>query len=276
MIDVEPYRIAPGSTLDLRDRPTRDDGGISKKKGKKAFKKLSKRLVDLQELLYARQARGLLVIFQAMDAGGKDSTTRHVFRKLDPAGVRVKSFKKPSQRERLHDFLWRIHMHAPRRGYIAIFNRSQYEDVVAVRVRQLQPDQAWQGRFEHINAFERLLAEERTIVLKFFLHISEQYQKERLQRRLARPDKHWKFNPKDLDDRDRWDQFMQAYSEAIRRCSTAAAPWYVVPAERRWFRDLVVMQAVVDRLEALRMSYAEPDFDPATIEIHGTGTRHEA
>lgn len=267
MIDVQPYRIPAGSALDLREIPTREDGGISKKDGKKALKQLSKRLVDLQELLYARKERGLLVIFQAMDAGGKDSTTRHVFRKLDPAGVRVKSFKQPSQRERRHDFLWRIHMHTPRRGYMAIFNRSHYEDVVAVRVRQLQPPEAWQDRFEHINAFERLLASERTIVLKFFLHISKQYQKERLQRRLDRTDKHWKFNPKDLVDRDRWDQFMQAYSEAIRRCSTAAAPWHVVPAERRWYRDLVVMQTVVDRLESLRMSYPEPDFDPADVEI---------
>jgi PPK2 family polyphosphate:nucleotide phosphotransferase len=238
-----------------------------KKEGKKAVKKLSKRLIDLQELLYARQARGLLVIFQAMDAGGKDSTTRRAFRKLNPAGVRVKSFKSPSNREKLHDFLWRIHQHTPRRGYIAIFNRSQYEDVVVVRVRQLAPPEVWQRRFDHINAFEQLLTEEGTIVLKFFLHISKGYQEERLQRRLDRPDKRWKFDPDDLDDRCRWDQFMQAYSEAIERCSTDAAPWYVVPAERRWFRDLVVMQTVVDRLESLRMSYPEPDYDPGRIEI---------
>ncbi|MFO7901030.1 MAG: polyphosphate kinase 2 family protein [Pirellulaceae bacterium] len=267
MLDTKPYRVAPGSAVDLRERSTRDDGGFGKKEGKKAVKKLSKRLIELQELLYARQARGLLVIFQAMDAGGKDSTTRRVFRKLNPAGVRVKSFKSPSQRERLHDFLWRIHQHTPRRGYIAIFNRSQYEDVVAVRVRQLAPPEAWQGRFEHINAFERLLADGGTIVLKFFLHISKDYQKERLQRRLDRPDKHWKFDPGDLDDRRRWDQFTEAYSEAIQRCSTDHAPWYVVPAERRWFRDLVVMQTIVDKLQSLRMSYPEPDFNPATIEI---------
>jgi PPK2 family polyphosphate:nucleotide phosphotransferase len=267
MIDTEPYRIAPGSVIDLRETPTRDDGGLDKKEGKTAVKKLSKRLVDLQELLYARQARGLLVIFQAMDAGGKDSTTLRVFRKLNPAGMRVKSFKAPSDRERLQDFLWRIHQHTPRRGYIAIFNRSQYEDVVAVRVRQLVPPEVWQRRFEHINAFERLLADEGTTVLKFFLHISESYQKERLQRRVERPDKHWKFDPSDLDDRRRWDQFMQAYSEAIERCSTDPAPWYVVPAERRWFRDLVVIQTVVDKLDSLRMSYPEADFDPAKIEI---------
>ncbi len=267
MFDTEPFCVAPGSVIDLRGRPTRDDGGFGKKEGKKAVKTLSKRLIDLQELLYARRASGLLVIFQAMDAGGKDSTTRRVFRKLDPAGVRVKSFKSPSDRERRHDFLWRIHQHTPRRGYIAIFNRSHYEDVVAVRVRQLAPPEVWQGRFEHINAFERLLADEGTIVLKFFLHISEGYQKDRLQRRLDRPDKHWKFDPADLDDRGRWDQFMEAYSESIQRCSTNHAPWYVVPAERRWFRDMVVMQTIVDKLQSLRMSYPEPDFDPAKIDI---------
>lgn len=267
MIDVQKYRIVPGAAIDLRETSAREDGGISKKKGKKALKKLSKRLAELQELLYARQERGLLVIFQAMDAGGKDSTTRRVFRKLDPAGVRVKSFSQPTPRERSHDFLWRIHAHTPRRGYLAIFNRSHYEDVVAVRVRELQPPDVWQGRFEHINAFERLLASEHTIILKFFLHVSKQYQKERLERRLTRPDKRWKFHPKDLDDRERWDEFINAYSEAICRCTTAAAPWHVVPAERRWFRDLVVMQTVVDKLQSLEMSYPEPDFDPAAVEI---------
>jgi len=267
MLDTDPFRVAPGSVVDLGERPTRDDGGLGKKEGKTAVKELSKRLIDLQELLYARQARGLLGIFQAMDAGGKDSTTRRVFRKLNPAGMRVKSFKSPTQREGLHDFLWRIHQHTPRRGYIAIFNRSQYEDVVAVRVRRLASLEVWQRRFEHINAFERLLADEGTIVLKFFLHISQGYQKERLQRRLDRPDKHWKFDPGDLDDRRRWDQFMEAYSEAIERCSTDHSPWYVVPGERRWFRDLVVMQTVVDKLDALRMDYPEPNFDPAKIEI---------
>ncbi len=209
-IDTRPYYIAPGSLVDLRKLPTRDDGGLDKKEGKDAVHELSKRLIDLQELLYARQSRGLLVVFQAMDAGGKDSTTRRVFRKLNPASVRGKSFKSPSQRERLHDFLWRIHQHAPRKGYIAVFNRSQYEDVVAVRVRGLQPPEVWQSRFEHINAFERLLVSEGTVVLKFYLHISKDYQKERLQRRLDRPDKHWKFDPGDLDDRQQWGDYMEA------------------------------------------------------------------
>lgn len=267
MIDTQRYRIAPDSAVDLHDRPTREDGGLEKEAGKRTNVRLSERLVDLQELLYARQARGLLVIFQAMDAGGKDSTTRRVFRNLNPAGVRVKSFKAPSERERLHDFLWRIHTHTPRRGYIAIFNRSHYEDVVAVRVRELQPPELWRQRFDHINAFERMLVAEGTIVLKFFLHISKAYQKQRLQRRLDRPDKHWKFDPGDLDDRQRWDRFMAAYGEAIARCSSETAPWYVVPAERRWFRDLVVKQTIVDALESLQMTYPEPDFDPAAITI---------
>lgn len=267
MIDTEPYRISPGSLVDLTNISTREDGGFEKKKGKEAVHELTKHLVSLQELLYAQRKKSLLVIFQAMDAGGKDSTTRRVFRKLNPSSLRVKSFKSPSEREQLHDFLWRIHQHTPRKGHISIFNRSQYEDVVAVRVRELQSAAVWQGRFEHINAFERLLTSEDTIVLKFFLHISKSYQKERLQRRLDRPDKHWKFAPSDLDDREHWGDYMEAYSDTIERCSTENSPWYVVPAERRWYRDLVVLQTVVNALESLQMSYPKPDFDPNTIEI---------
>jgi PPK2 family polyphosphate:nucleotide phosphotransferase len=267
MIDTEPYRISPKSIIDLRNISTRENGGLQKKQGKKAVHELTKRLVSLQELLYAQRKKSLLVIFQAMDAGGKDSTTRRVFRQLNPSSVRVKSFKTPSEREQLQDFLWRIHQHAPRKGYISIFNRSQYEDVVAVRVRELQSPAIWQGRFEHINAFEQLLTSEGTIVLKFFLHISKRYQKERLQRRLDRPDKHWKFSPSDLDDRERWDDYMAAYSETIEKCTSQNAPWYVVPSERRWYRDLLVLQTVVNALESLHMSYPKPDFDPSTIEI---------
>jgi len=254
MIDIEPYHISPGSLIELQDIATRENGGLSKKEGKKAIHALSKRLVTLQELLYAQKKNSLLVIFQAMDAGGKDSTTRRVFSKLDPSGIKVKSFKKPTQREQLQDFLWRIHQHAPRKGHISVFNRSQYEDVVAARVREIHPPAIWQGRFEHINTFERLMTSEGTVVLKFFLHISKDYQKERLQRRLDRPDKHWKFEPSDLKDRERWGDFMQAYSEAIERCSSNDAPWYVVPAERRWYRDLIVLQTIVNALESQQMS----------------------
>lgn len=266
-MNIEPCRIPPGSELDLREVSTRVSGSMKVEKVKDEFARLSERLAELQELLFAWGERGLLVVFQAMDAGGKDSTIRHVFRSLDPAGLHVKSFKVPTPRERRHDFLWRIHAHVPPQGTIAVFNRSHYEDVVAVRVRELVEPHVWRGRIDHINAFERLLVDEGTVVLKFFLHISKAYQKERLERRLARPEKRWKFEPDDLADRARWDDYLEAYSEAIRRSSTETAPWYVVPAEDRPLRDLVVLQAVVDRLEALPMRYPEVTFDPSTIEI---------
>lgn len=255
------------SRVDLNCIATRENGGLSKKAGKKAIDKLSKRLVNLQELLYAEKKQSLLIVFQAMDAGGKDSTTRRVFWRLDPSGIKVKSFKAPTRREHLQDFLWRIHQNTPRKGHISIFNRSQYEDVVAARVRELQPQSLWQGRFEHINAFERLLTSEGTVVLKFFLHISKDYQKERLQRRLDRPDKHWKFAPSDLKDREHWDNYMQAYSEAIEHCSNSNAPWYIVPAERRWYRDLVVLQTIVNALDSLHMNYPKANFVASDIKI---------
>ena len=267
MIDTNTYQIGPGSIVNLYDIATRDNGGLEKKDGKKAVHELIKRLVKLQELLYAQQTKSLLVIFQAMDAGGKDSTTRRVFHKVNPSAMRVKSFKSPSQREQSQDFLWRIHQHVPQKGHIGVFNRSHYEDVVAVRVRNIHPKQVWQNRFEHINAFERLLTDEGTIVLKFFLHISKDYQKKRLQRRLDRPDKHWKFDPSDLQDRKRWNDFMQAYGETIERCSSKNAPWHVVPAERRWYRDLIVLQTIVENLESLAMTFPEPNFEPSSIEI---------
>ncbi len=267
MINIEPYQISPGSSVKLQDIPTRENGGLTKKEGKKTVKTLSKRLVDLQELLYAKKKNSLLVVFQAMDAGGKDSTTRRVFWRLDPSGIHVKSFKAPTQREKRQDFLWRIHQHTPRNGHICVFNRSHYEDVVAARVRKIQPSFVCQNRFEHINSFERLLTSEGTIVLKFFLHISKGYQKERLQRRLNRPDKHWKFEQSDLKDRDNWDDYMHAYSSAIEHCSSTYAPWFIVPAERRWYRDLVVLQTIVKALDSLQMNFPKPNFDKSDIEI---------
>lgn len=269
MIDVEPFRIAPGTAVDLHQWPTSVSEDLPKKKVDKKFRQLSRQLVDLQKLLFANQKHALLVIFQAMDAGGKDSTIRHVFRQVDPAGVRVRNFGQPSLRESQHDFLWRIHMHTPPRGMIAVFNRSHYEDVVAVRVRKLQPEPIWKNRFRHICAFERLLTDEHTLVLKFFLHISPEYQRERLERRLARADKQWKFDPSDLDDRRQWDAFQEAYSEAIERTSTATAPWYIIPAERRRLRDLLVLQVVVDHLRQLHMSYPAASLDTASLSISG-------
>ncbi len=261
------YRIEPGTQVDLDARASRDDGGLDKDEGKDRFKALRKRLVELQELLYAEDKHSLLVVFQAMDAGGKDSTIRHVFGRVNPQGCRVASFKSPSTLEGAHDFLWRIHDQVPKRGMIRVFNRSHYEDVLIVRVKGFVPESVWSRRYEHINNFEKLLADEGTHILKFYLHISKDYQRERLQRRLDRPDKHWKFNPDDLSERQRWDAYRVAFEDAIGRCATGHAPWYVVPSERRWFRDLLVAQVIVDKLESLDMRYPEPTFDPEEIEI---------
>lgn len=253
--------------VNLASLPTRADGGLEKEAGKRERAQLLERLSELQELLYAGREHALLVVLQAMDAAGKDSTTRRVFGTLNPRGCRVASFKAPSDEELAHDFLWRVHAHTPPRGSIAIFNRSHYEDVLVVRVRNLVPEERWRRRYDHIVAFERLLADEGTIVLKFYLHIGPDYQKERFERRLRRPDKHWKFNPKDLDDRALWTDYRAAYEEALERTSADHAPWYVIPAERRWYRDVLIARTVVRHLEALDMGYPKPDFDPDAIEI---------
>ena len=218
---------------------------------------------DLQERLYAESRRSVLLVLQAMDTAGKDSSIREVTDGLNPQGCRVWSFKAPSSEERAHDFLWRVHARAPKQGMIAIFNRSHYEDVLIARVKNLAPPDLIEARYGHINAFERLLADHGTRIVKVMLHVSKEYQLERLKRRLERPDKHWKFNPADLAERERWDAYMRAYEVAMERCSTDYAPWYVVPAERRWFRDLVLTQLLRETLEDMDPQYPAPAFDPA-------------
>lgn len=267
MVSPKRYRVCPGDKVRLAERRSRDDGGMDKVKGREQFFALRRRLVELQELLYAESRRALLVVFQAMDTAGKDSTIRSVFGPVNPQGCRVESFKAPSSLELAHDYLWRVHAVTPRRGHFTVFNRSHYEDVLIVRVRNLVPEERWRARYDHINAFERLLHDEGTVIVKFFLHISKEYQKLRLQRRLDRPDKHWKFSPDDLAERKRWGDYQEAYEAALSRCSSEWAPWYIVPAERRWFRNLLVTRILVDTLESLDMKYPEPTFDPTTITI---------
>ncbi len=266
-VDTEQFRVVPGSKVRLADHSTRENGGLTRDEGKRALGKLTRRMEELQEILYAEGRHSLLIVLQAMDAGGKDSTIRSVFGPLNPQGCRVTGFKAPSAEERAHDYLWRVHAKAPRRGLIRVFNRSHYEDVLIVRVKNLVRKSVWKRRYRHINDFERLLTDEGTTIRKFYLHISPEYQKERFQRRLDRPDKNWKFNPDDLKERALWPAYQAAFEEALSRCSEPAAPWYVVPAERRWFRDLLVAQVVVEALESLDMSYPEPDFDPGEIVI---------
>lgn len=213
------------------------------------------KLVELQELLYASKKHGLLIVLQGSDASGKDGTIRHVMDAFNPQGCYVTSFKSPTPIELAHDFLWRIHLHVPARGEIVIFNRSHYEDVLIVRVENLVPEEIWKARYDHINNFERLLVGEGTVVLKFYLHISEDEQKERFQQRLEDPTKYWKFNLEDVEKRKKWKDYVKAYEEALTRCNTPWAPWHIVPANRKWYRNLVVSQVLVKALEKLDMKY---------------------
>ncbi len=263
----ETHRVRAGRRVDVTNLPTRYDGPITKEQGQAAFARLSAELVGLQETLYAEGKRSLLVVLQAMDAAGKDSTVRHVFGPINPAGCRVTSFKAPSKEELAHDYLWRVHDHAPARGHVAVFNRSHYEELLIARVRGFASKNVWKRRYEHINAFEKTLTDEGTAVIKFMIHISKDYQKERLQRRLDRPDKHWKFNPEDLAERARWNDYMQAFSDVVSKCSPDHAPWYVIPSERRWYRNLAITKVLVDRLKQMDPQMPAPTFDPTTIVI---------
>ena len=255
------YRVVPGkkfslSSFDANDASLVPDG---KKEGEEIVEKLSQRLDELQDLLYAAHDRALLVVLQGMDTAGKDGAIRKVFHSMDPLGIRAVSFGVPSAEELDHDFLWRVHRHAPRKGEVVIFNRSHYEDVLAVRVRQLAPEKVWRKRYDQINDFERLLVESGTTIVKFFLHIDAEEQRERLQKRIDDPAKRWKFRHGDLDDRKLWKEYTAAYEEALSKTSTEHAPWYVVPANRKWYRNVVVSQILVDTLESLNLRYPEPE-----------------
>lgn len=231
------------------------------------FLELQKQLQEQQKLLYAQNAHRLLVVIQAMDTGGKDGCIKNVFSSIDPQGLRVCSFKKPTEEELAHDFLWRIHSKVPKRGEIVIFNRSHYEDVIAVRVKKIFSDAVWKRRTNQIIDFERMLAEEGTTIVKIFLHISKDEQKRRLESRLANPEKHWKLNPDDLSDRALWDHFMKAYGDVISQTSSDVAPWYVVPADRKWYRNLCVARIVLDTMKGLKMRMPDPAWNPKEIVI---------
>jgi len=237
-----------------------------KKDAEKVFDKLNTQLEALQELLYADGRHKLLIVLQGMDTSGKDGTIRHIFDRTNPIGVKVASFKKPSSLELSHDYLWRVHSQVPGKGEITIFNRSHYEDVLIVRVDGLVPEPRWSKRYKHIVDFEQMLADEGTTILKFFLHISKDEQKGRLEDRLADAEKRWKFDPNDLAVRTKWDSYQHAYEEALRLTSTAVAPWFVVPANKKWYRNLVITQVIIDALERLNLKHpAPPDLDGLVI-----------
>jgi PPK2 family polyphosphate:nucleotide phosphotransferase len=268
MID-SPYLVVPGEKLRLKDRATDETGPFADKQdGKKATDANLEALDELQERLYAESKHALLVVLQAMDTGGKDGTIEHVFSAVDPQGCSVTSFRAPTPLELAHDYLWRIHQVVPPKGMIGILNRSHYESVLVERVKNLVPREVWSRRYKHINDFERLLAEEGVTIVKLFLHISKGEQKRRLEARLADPKKQWKFNPNDLKERGRWDDYQKAYEDALRECSTKHAPWYVVPADKKWFRNWVVSDVLVRTLKGLKMQYppAAPGLDRITIK----------
>jgi len=226
------------------------------------------RIDELQDMLYAEGKHALLIVLQATDTGGKDSTVRKVFGPIDPLGVRVTSFKAPSSKELSHDYLWRVHQAVPPKGMIGIFNRSHYEDVLIGRVRELAPKKIINQRYDQINAFERHLVQNDVTILKFYLHISKKEQKERLQARLDDPTKHWKFNPGDLKERLLWDDYREAYEIALSRCSTPEAPWFVIPADRKWYRNAVISRIIRGTLEDLNLQYpkAAPGLDEIEID----------
>ena len=263
------YRVKQGIEVDLRRWSTDSTDGFDgdKQQGAALLPLLNERLADLQGMLYAQARHKVLVVLQGMDTSGKDGTIKHVFRTINPIGVKVKDFKRPNEVELAHDYLWRVHEHTPRNGRIVIFNRSHYEDVLVVRVNDLVPPEVWKRRYEHIRAFETMLADEGTTIVKVFLHISKDEQRSRLQERIDNPSKHWKFEHGDIAERAHWDAYTEAYAQAISETSTDRAPWYIVPSDRKWYRNLVVSQLLIDALEALDMSYPEPVVGIENIRI---------
>lgn len=267
---MEKYLVKPGSRVDFSALESSEKelfGSAKKSQIEPQFAELQSRLQELQKMLYSQGKHRVLVVIQAMDTGGKDGCVKSVFSHIDPQGVHVRSFKKPTEEELSHDFLWRVHSKVPQQGQIVVFNRSHYEDIIAVRVKKLYPDEVWKRRERHVIEFERMLAEEGTTIVKIFLHISKDEQKRRLESRLENPSKHWKFNPDDLADRARWHEFMAAYEDLISKTSTKFAPWYIVPADRKWYRNLCVARIMLDTLSKLEMSLPVIDWDPSSIEI---------
>jgi PPK2 family polyphosphate:nucleotide phosphotransferase len=269
MLDTSNFLVAPGRPAGLAGRDTHSKSGFEggKAEGRAALKPLNARLSELQTALWAESKQKLLVVLQAMDTGGKDGTIRNVFKGVNPQGVRIFGFGVPTEHDLAHDYLWRIHQVVPGNGLITVFNRSHYEDVLVVRVKDIVPEERWRKRYSHIVDFEGLLADEGTTFVKLFLHISKEEQRSRLEARLQQPNKRWKFNVGDLDDRKLWDDFQEAYEEAITRTSTEQAPWYVIPADRKWYRDLAVSSILIETLERMNPQFPpEPDLDGVVVE----------
>ena len=243
------HQVESGERITLKkiDPDRTHPENLERSDGEREFQLLKEKLVRFQEKLFAESRHKILIVLQAMDTGGKDGAIRHVFSGINPQGVRVVPFKVPSPEELAHDFLWRIHAKIPGKGEMVVFNRSHYEDVLVVRVHNLVPEKTWKKRFAHINDFERMLTDEGVTILKFYLHIDRDEQRKRLQERLDDPAKHWKFNPGDLKERALWDDYMAAYEEMIEKTSTGHAPWFIIPSNRKWYRNLAIARILKDR-----------------------------
>jgi PPK2 family polyphosphate:nucleotide phosphotransferase len=263
-----PWRVAPGDPVDLSsiDTGATPDMPGDRQAVEEDTDRLHDRLGELQTRLIAEGKQSLLLILQGMDASGKDGAVKSVAKSMNPMGVSVVSFKAPSDEERAHDFLWRVHQHVPPAGKVGVFNRSHYEDVLVVRVMDLQPEEAWRPRFDRINEFERLLTDRGTRVVKVMPHISRDEQAARFRERLTKPTKRWKFNADDLEHRARWDRYMAAYEDAIARTSTEHAPWFVVPADRKWYRNWAIARILVETLAAMNPRYPDrPDLEGISV-----------
>jgi PPK2 family polyphosphate:nucleotide phosphotransferase len=259
------FRVKPGSRIHLNDFPPDDTHQQEKQAAIRHTRKLQKRMDELQFHLYAEHKRSLLICLQAPDAGGKDGVIRHVIGSMNPQGCRIAHFGEPSAEELDHDFLWRVEQQTPGRGEIAIFNRSHYEDVLVVRVRALVPKHIWSKRYREINAFEKRLFDNGTHIVKFLLHISKEEQLRRLERRLDDPARHWKISEEDYVNREYWSRYQDAYEDALSKCSTEYAPWFIIPSDHKWFRNLLVTEIIVDTLEELGIKTPKPKVDLAEI-----------
>lgn len=253
--------------IHLRHFAANADGGLDKEQIKEKTELLGLRLDDLQQLLYANSTHAALLLFQGMDASGKDGCIRSLLKHVNPAGIQTTSFKVPSEEERAHDFLWRIHKAVPRYGQIGVFNRSHYEAVLAERILKIVPKTIWSRRYKQMVDFEQMLVENNIVVLKFYLHLSKEEQAERLRERLTDPKKNWKFAKSDLDTRKYWDDYMEAYEDMLNATSHAAAPWHLIPADRNWYRNFLVARTATDALETLKMKWPKPKEDLSKIKV---------
>ncbi|MEO6803904.1 MAG: polyphosphate kinase 2 family protein [Granulicella sp.] len=262
------YRISPHSKVSLSNLRADEDGGYaSKESAAPVLVKHQAHLDQLQSVFYANQQHALLIVLQGMDTAGKDGTIRHIFSGINPQGCDVTPFKVPTPLEARHDFLWRAHAAVPPRGMIGIFNRSHYEDVLSPRVHKLISGKIVRKRFDDINQFERMLADNGVVILKFFLHISEEEQTARLQSRIDDPDKHWKLSAADFKERQYWHKYQQAYNDLLAATSHRHAPWFVIPANHKWYRDVAISRVLVDTLEGLKLTYPTPTLDPKSIKL---------